>query len=174
MIGAGLSASRAFKTDGFAYLVTGPFYQYQSYDRNTNFFTPGHGGYFSPQAFHRAGWSLNAQTVPLKDWIARTNVALAHESVEEDAAPTNPLLAGPQPLIGGSSNSGLAGALDLSVARRVSRNVIFSANAAAIVSQAYEDVRVGLALTWVPGGRAGLVRSDLPTDPLNPGAWIQP
>lgn len=174
MIGAGLSAARAFKKDGFAYLVTGPFYQYQSYDRNTNFFTPGHGGYFSPQAFHRAGWSLNAQTDPLKDWIARTNLALAHESVEEDAAPTNPLLAGPQPLVGGGSSSGFASALDLSLARRVSRDVIFSANAAAIISQAYEDVRVGLALTWVPGGRAGLVRSDLPTDPFNPGAWIQP
>lgn len=174
MIGAGLSAARAFKSDGFAYLVTGPFYQYQSYDRNTNFFTPGHGGYFSPQAFHRAGWSLNAQTDPLKDWIARTNLALAHESVEEDAAPTNSLLAGPQPLIGGGNSSGFASALDLSIARRVSRNVIFSANAAAIVSQAYEDVRVGLALTWVPGGRDGLVRTDLPTDPFNPGAWIQP
>jgi len=174
MIGAGVSASRAFHTDGFAYLVTGPFYQYQSYDRNTNFFTDGHGGYFSPQAFHRAGWSLNAQTDPLKGWIARANLAVAHESVEEDAAPANPLLAAPQPLIGGSESSGLAGALDLSVARRVSRNVIFSANAAAIVSQAYEDVRVGFALTWVPGGRAGLVRGDLPTDPFNPGAWIQP
>lgn len=174
MIGAGLSASRAFGRDGFAYLVTGPFYQYQSYDRNTNFFAPGHGGYFSPQAFHRAGWSVNAQTDSLKDWIARANIALAHESVEEDAAPANPLLAAPQLLIGGSSSSGLAGALDLSLARRVTRSVIFSANAAAIVSQAYEDFRIGLALTWVPGGRAGLVRNDMPTDPFNPGAWIQP
>lgn len=174
MIGAGISGSRAFDTDGFAYLVTGPFYQYQAYDRNTNFYTPGHGGYFSPQAFHRAGWSLNAQTNPLKDWIARANLAVAHESVEEDTAPANPLLAAPQPFIGGSDSSGLAGAMDLSIARRVSRNVIFSANAAAIVSQAYEDVRVGIALTWVPGGRAGLVLGDLPTDPFNPGAWIQP
>jgi tetratricopeptide (TPR) repeat protein len=174
MIGGGLSASRAFDRDGFAYLVTGPFYQYQSYDRNTNFFTPGHGGYFSPQSFHRAGWSLNAQTEPLKDWIARANIAGAHESVEEDAAAASPLLPAPQPFIGGSNSSGLAGALDLSLARRVTRNVIFSANAAAIVSQAYEDVRVGFALTWAPGGRTGLVRGDLPTDPFNPGAWIQP
>ncbi|WP_291200937.1 cellulose synthase subunit BcsC-related outer membrane protein [Hyphomonas sp.] len=174
MFGAGLSASRTFDKDGFAYLVTGPFYQYQSYDRNTNFFTPAQGGYFSPQAFHRAGWSLNAQTDPLKDWIARANLAVAHESVEEDAAPANPLLAAPQPLIGGGDSSGLAGALDISVALRVSRNAIISANAAAIVSQAYEDVRIGFALTWAPGGRTGLVRGDLPTDPFNPGAWIQP
>jgi hypothetical protein len=174
MVGASFSISRAIDQDGFAYLVTGPFYQYQAYDRNTNFFTPGNGGYFSPQVFHRAGWSLNAQTDPLKDWIARANLAVAHEAAEQNAAPANPLLAGSQPLIGGSNNSGIAGALDLSVARRVSRNVIFSANVAAIVSQAYEDMRIGAGFTWVPGGRAGLVRADLPTDPFNPGAWIQP
>ncbi|MFN7163515.1 MAG: cellulose synthase subunit BcsC-related outer membrane protein [Hyphomonas sp.] len=174
MIGAGISASRAFQRDGFAYLVTGPFYQFQAYDANTNFFAPGHGGYFSPQAFHRAGWSVNAQTDPLKTWIAKANLALAHETVEEEPAPANPLLAGPQPLIGGGDSSGLAGALDLALARRLSRNVIFSANLSAIASQAYEDVRFGFALTWVPGGRTGLVRADLPADPFNPGAWIQP
>ncbi|MBI1400038.1 cellulose synthase subunit BcsC-related outer membrane protein [Hyphomonas sp.] len=174
MVGAGVSASRAFDKAGFAYLVTGPFYQYQAYDRNTNFFTPGHSGYFSPQSFHRAGWSLNAQTDPLKDWIARANLAAGYESIEEDAGPANPLLAAPQTLFGGSRSSGLAGALDFSLARRVSHNVIFSANAAAILSHAYEDVSIGFALTWVPGGRAGLVRGDLPADPFNPGAWIQP
>lgn len=174
MIAAGISASRAFERDGFAFLVTGPFYQYQAYDENTNFFTPGHGGYFSPQAFHRAGWSVNAQTDPLKNWIAKANLAVAHESVEEDPALTNPLLAGPQPFIGGRENSGIAGALDVAVARRVNTHVILSANASAIVSQAYEDVRFGVALTWFPGGRAGLMRMDLPTDPFNPRAWIQP
>ena len=174
VVSAGISASRSIRRDGFAYLVTGPFYQFQSYDRNTNFFTPGHGGYFSPQAFHRAGWSANAQTDPLKNWIAKADIALAHETVEEDPARTNPLLPGPQPLVGGSDSTGIAGALDLAIARRVNSDVIISANLSAIASEAYEDVRIGLALTWVPGGRAGLVRTDLPNDPFNSASWVQP
>tara|TARA_R110002072_G_scaffold128456_5_gene266133 strand:+ start:402 stop:2951 length:2550 start_codon:yes stop_codon:yes gene_type:complete len=174
MVSAGVAASRSIKRDGFAYLVTGPFYQFQSYDRNTNFFAPGHGGYFSPQSFHRAGWSANAQTDPLKSWIVKADVAVAHESVEEDPARVNPLLPGPQSLIGGSDSTGVAGVLDLAIARRVNSDVLISANFSAIASQAYDDVRVGVALTWVPGGRAGLVRTDLPTDPFNPGSWIQP
>ncbi|WP_430403254.1 cellulose synthase subunit BcsC-related outer membrane protein [Hyphomonas sp.] len=174
VVSAGISASRSIRRDGFAYIVTGPFYQFQSYDRNTNFFTPGHGGYFSPQAFHRAGWSANAQTDPLSPWIAKADIALAHETVEEDPARTNPLLPGLQPLIGGSETTGIAGALDLAIARRINTDVIISANLSAIASEAYEDVRIGVALTWVPGGRAGLVRTDLPNDPFNSASWIQP
>jgi len=174
MFAAGLSASRAVPRKGFAYLVTGPFYQFQSYDRNTNFFTDGHGGYFSPQTFHRVGWSANAQTEPLKGWIAKADIALAHESVEEDPALANLLVPGPQPLVGGSKSSGAAGALELAVARRVTTNVIISANLSAIASQAYEDFRIGIAFTWTPGGRDGLVRNDLPTDPFNPASWIRP
>lgn len=173
IVSVGISASRSIRSDGFAYIVTGPFYQFQSYDRNTNFFTPGHGGYFSPQAFHRAGWSANGQTDPLKNWIARADIALAHETVEADPARANPPLPGPQPRVGGSESTGISGALDLAIARRVNSDVIVSANLSAIASQAYEDVRIGLALTWVPGGRAGLVRTDLPYDPFNAATWVQ-
>lgn len=174
MVSAGISASRAIEVDGFAYLATGPFYQFQSYDRNTNFFVDGHAGYFSPQAFHRAGWSLNGQTSPLKDWMVKADAAIAYESVEEDAAPANPLWSGSQPVIGGGRNTGVAGSIGIAAARRVSRSVIFSADLSATASKAYEDFRLGLALTWVPRGRAGLVRGDLPADPFAPSTWIQP
>ncbi|MEH6489112.1 cellulose synthase subunit BcsC-related outer membrane protein [Hyphomonas oceanitis] len=170
----GVAANRNFARKGFAYLVSGLFYQFQSYDENTNFFTPGHGGYFSPQTFHRTGVSLNAQTNPMKHWILKADAAVAYESVSEDPVRANPLLRGTQPLIGGSDSSGLAGALDLSAARRIAPEIILSGNLSAIQSEAYEDVRVGLALTWVPGGRDGLVRNDLPQDPFNPTAWTQP
>lgn len=174
MISAGVSASRAIEQDGFAYLVTGPFYQFQSYDQNTNFFAPGHGGYFSPQSFHRAGWSANAQTDPLKDWIVKADAAVAFESAETDPAPVNPLLAGPQPFIGGGKSTGVATAFELAAARKVSSEVILSANLSAIASEAYEDFRVGVALTWTPGGRASVGRADLPSDPFNPGSWTRP
>ena len=174
MLGAGVSASRSIARDGFAYLVTGPFYQFQAYDRNTNFFTAGHGGYFSPQSFHRAGWSLNGQTDPLKKWIAKADLAVAYEAADEDPALANPLLPGPQAMIGGGESDGIAGAVDFAVARRVSADVIVSANVSAIKSKAYEDFRIGISFTWVPGGRDGLVRADLPSDPFNAASWVQP
>lgn len=174
MISAGLSASQSIAKDGFDYLVTGPFYQYQSYDRNTNFFSPGHGGYFSPQQFHRAGWSVNARTQPLKDWMVKLDGAVAFESVREDAAPQYPLLADQGIQIGGGKSSGVAGSLDVALARRLGREVIVSANLSATASKAFEDLRAGIGLVWVPGGRAALVPSDLATDPFSPGSWIRP
>lgn len=164
MVSAGLSASQAIARDGFDYLVTGPFYQFQSYDRNTNFFSAGHGGYFSPQRFHRAGWSVNARTNSLRDWIVKVDGAVAFESVREDAAPQ----------IGGGKSSGVAGSVDVAMARRLGREVIVSANLSATASKAFEDLRAGLGLVWVPGGRAALVPSDLATDPFSPGSWIRP
>ncbi|MBA4227289.1 MAG: hypothetical protein C0456_11720 [Hyphomonas sp.] len=174
MVSAGLSASQAIARDGFDYLVTGPFYQFQSYDRNTNFFSAGHGGYFSPQRFHRAGWSVNARTKSLRDWIVKVDGAVAFESVREDAAPQYPLFAGQGMQIGGGKSSGVAGSVDVAMARRLGREVIVSANLSATASKAFEDLRAGLGLVWVPGGRAALVPSDLATDPFSPGSWIRP
>ena len=174
MISAGLSASQTIAKEGFDYLVTGPFYQFQSYDRNTNFFSAGHGGYFSPQQFHRAGWSVNARTQPLQDWMLKLDGAVAFESAREDAAPQYPLLADQGGPIGGGKSSGVAGSLDVALARRLGREVIVSANLSATASKAFEDLRAGIGLVWVPGGRAALVPSDLATDPFSPGSWIRP
>ncbi|MFN4183653.1 MAG: cellulose synthase subunit BcsC-related outer membrane protein [Hyphomonas sp.] len=173
-ISAGLSASQAIAKDGFDYLVTGPFYQFQSYNRNTNFFSAGHSGYFSPQQFHRTGWSLNARTESLKDWIVKADAAVAIESVREDASVQFPLLPDQGAVIGGGHSSGIAGALDIALARRLGREVIISANLSATASKAFEDLRAGIGLVWVPGGRAALVPSDLATDPFSPGSWIRP
>lgn len=174
MVSAGVSASQAIAKDGFDYLVTGPFYQFQSYDRNTNFFTPGHGGYFSPQQFHRAGWSVNARTEPLKDWIVKADAALAYETVREDSAREFPLRADQGALIGGGRSTGVAGALDIALARRLGPEVILSANLSVTASKAFEDLRAGIGFVWVPGGRAALVPSDLATDPFSPASWIRP
>lgn len=174
MVSAGVSASQAIAKDGFDYLVTGPFYQFQSHDRNTNFFTPGHGGYFSPQQFHRAGWSVNARTEPLKDWIVKADGAVAYETVREDSAREFPLRADQGALVGGGRSSGVAGALDLALARRLGSEVILSANLSVTASKAFEDLRAGIGFVWVPGGRAGLVPSDLATDPFSPASWTRP
>ncbi|PKP80319.1 MAG: hypothetical protein CVT79_15820 [Alphaproteobacteria bacterium HGW-Alphaproteobacteria-18] len=174
MMSAGLSASQTIAADGFDYLVTGPFYQFQSYDRNTNFFSIGHGGYFSPQQFHRAGWSVNARTQALKDWIVKADGAVAFESVREDASVEFPLQSDQGARIGGGHSSGIAGALDLALVRRLGPEVIVSANLSATASKAFEDLRGGIGFVWVPGGRAALVPSDLATDPFSPGSWIRP
>ncbi len=43
------SVSRVFKPRGFEYISIGPAVSYEQYDNNQNFFTYGHGGYFSPE-----------------------------------------------------------------------------------------------------------------------------
>lgn len=174
MIAGGVSLSQAIAKDGFDYLVTGPFYQFQSYDRNTNFYSAGHGGYFSPQKFHRTGWSVNARTEPLKDWIIKADGAVAFESIREDASRQFPLSDQQGMWIGGGKNSGAAASLDFAMARRLGREVIMSANLSATASEAFKDLRVGVGLIWVPGGRAKTIPTDLATDPFSPASWIRP
>lgn len=174
MIAVGASLSQTIAKDGFDYLVTGPFYQFQSYDRNTNFYSAGHGGYFSPQKFHRAGWSVNARTEPLKDWIIKADGAVAFESIREDASWQFPLSDQQGTWIGGGKNSGAAASLDFAMARRLGQEVIMSANLSATASEAFKDLRVGVGLIWVPGGRAKTIPKDLATDPFSPASWIRP
>lgn len=174
MVMAGISASQAIAQEGFEYLVTGPFYQYQDYDRNSNFFSAGHGGYFSPQAFHRAGWSVNARTEPLKDWIVKADGAVAYETVREDGAFQFPLSADRGAFIQGGRSTGVAASADIALARRLGPEVMLTANLSATASAAFEDLRAGFGLVWVPGGRAALVPSDLATDPFSPASWSRP
>lgn len=53
--GANLSFGKNFTIDEKREIDFGMFYVLQHYRRNSNFFTFGHGGYFSPQIFHMIG-----------------------------------------------------------------------------------------------------------------------
>lgn len=162
-----LHASRNVPLEAFSYFSTGPFVEVDSYDRNLNAYTPGYGGYFSPQKFTRVGWSLNFLTRELEKTLVQGDMSIAHESIEQD-----PLYG-----VGGnqmrSKSSALAGALNVSAGRMLNDKWILVGHVAGISSKTFEDVQLGIALTYIPGGRKGLIRQDLTPDPFAQDLWTR-
>ncbi len=168
---AQLGLPKNFKAKGFDYLAAGPFYQFDSYDRNTNFHTVGHGGYFSPQSFHRAGLSVNLQTEEARDWMARADLAVAYEDITTDSALVLPLSGPIGPRFAAGKDSGVGVALQGQVARRVTNQITVSASTSVVASSAYDDVRIGVALRYTPGGRSSVLSRDLRPDLFNRDIW---
>lgn len=160
-----LGLTRDIRLDGFSYLNTGPFFQYQTYDHNLNANTAGYGGYFSPQVFTQSGWSLNFMTDELQDSLYRGDISASYQRIEEDplyfASPANV----------GSNSSAISGSIDLAAGFRVTGRWIVSAHISGVSSNAFNDVQAGFALKYTPDGRAGLVRSDLEPDPFANDLW---
>jgi hypothetical protein len=76
----------------FEHALVGPIFVYSSYKRNTNFFTYGHGGYFSPQLFALIGlfWDLK-KNFDNRDSMVKITGNLGLLTFKEDAAPKYPL-----------------------------------------------------------------------------------
>ena len=155
-----IGGAQTLDAPGFDYIATGPFYQFDSYARNTNFETRGHGGYFSPQEFHRAGWSLNLQTAEMQDWMLRLDGSLAYEMTRQSSAPVLPLQNPLGAQFASSASSSVAGAVRAEAAYRVSANWTVGGWAAANASTAYSDVQLGLSLRFTPEGRRSVVSGD--------------
>lgn len=161
---AGISAVKSFKADHHAYLSAGPFYQFQAFDKNTNFHNPEHGGYFSPQSYHRAGVGVFGQTDDLQTWMVRYELAGAVEVAKTDDAAIRPRTAPNGPVFNGSSDTMLAGSARFEIARKISDEWTLTAGASAIASSAFNEVQAGVALKFVPGGKARVSTRDLTPD----------
>lgn len=159
-----IGAVKSFAAEGHAYLSAGPFYQFQAFDQNTNFHSPEHGGYFSPQSYHRIGAGLYGQTEDLKKWMLRYQVSGAVEHTEVDAAPILPRSGPEVAVFQGSSNTALAGAARIEFSRQLSNHWTLSAGATAIASTAFNEAEIGVALKYVPGGKARVSMRDLAPD----------
>lgn len=155
-----VSLTRSFSASHHDYLSAGPFYQFQAFDQNTNFHTPEHGGYFSPQSYHRVGMGVYGQTEDLKSWMLRYEAAAAIETTETDSAPVRPLTDPGGAQFGGGSQTNLAGSGRIEFARKLNANWTFSAGASAIASNAFNEVQAGLALKFVPGRKARVSTRD--------------
>ncbi|WP_230769853.1 cellulose biosynthesis protein BcsC [Sphingomonas sp. Leaf4] len=75
--------------DGSSTFTGGVNINWQAFDNNQNFFTFGHGGYFSPQSFLSMSLPLR-YTYSDNRWEARLGGAPGYQSFEQDRAPIYP------------------------------------------------------------------------------------
>lgn len=160
----GVSAVKTFTPQSHDYLSAGPFYQYQTSDKNSNFHSPEHGGYFSPQSYHRAGIGVYGQTRDAKDWVLRYEASGAIESSKTDAAPVRPLTNPSGNVFDGGTETNLAGTAKIEYGRKLNAQWTLTAGASAIASTAFNEVQLGISLKYVPGGKASVTTRDFSAD----------
>lgn len=77
--------------ESLEYMQLGAIGIYDSYDKNENLFTYGHGGYFSPQSFFMAGVFTEFGDHVSKDFYYKAKVGLGFETYSVDDAKKFPL-----------------------------------------------------------------------------------
>ncbi|GAB6065484.1 hypothetical protein JCM9492_05760 [Aquifex pyrophilus] len=70
--------------EGYEHFIVGPMLFYQAFDKNTNFYTFGHGGYFSPQRFLLVGIFGDIRKKFSKDTVGRLSGTIGFLSFEEE------------------------------------------------------------------------------------------
>jgi tetratricopeptide (TPR) repeat protein len=69
------------------YLSYGLFFSTEHFERNTDFFTFGHGGYFSPNVFYISGPFLQYKTGPCRDYWFDGQISLGYMYYKTEDAP---------------------------------------------------------------------------------------
>jgi hypothetical protein len=146
-VSANLSASYSLEMGGFDYLRVGPFYGFDAYDKNENFFTPGAGGYYSPQASHSLGAFADFLTSQGKSWLLGGRIGGSWQYARQSGEATETQLGTDATLRGGVL---------------LGHGVILGAFGRVTVSPSGRDKAAGLTLTMPLSGREGVFSADLP------------
>ncbi len=80
-----LSASYDLKLRGFDYFSVGPALHYLAYRRNENFYSPGQGGYYSPQSSESAGLALQLLSAEGQSWQWQGNLETGWNYARQDS-----------------------------------------------------------------------------------------
>ncbi len=161
--GIGLSKSIKETGENLEYLRVGPWMQLSGYDQNLSFYTPGHGGYFSPQDFFLGAGSVDAMTVEGEKWLARGRLSLGYYNQDSDAAPLFPGEGGDQPFYEGSSEGGLFFQAEAEGAVALSKFWLLGMSLGYAQAADYDGWDAGVWMRYVPGEgiQKGLVQEDL-------------
>lgn len=151
---------------------------YRSYDYNSNFYTYGHGGYYSPQQLIGIGPRLRLQMLS-SNYAWRLDASLTSYRAQTDSVERFPLLTaaevGADPdgvralSFAGSDNSGLSGRVNFNNIWRLSAHwrLAFSANYAR--AQEYREWWAGLELRYHFGAPGALLADDFIDEKLHQG-----
>lgn len=158
---AEIAAGYDLRLKGFAYAALGIGASWERYERNLGHFTLGHGGYFSPQRYRKAGASFDFSTEENKPWMVRGRASAARVQKGEDPAPFFPLAPDGR-FYDGSSGGGHEAAVQVSAARAVGRYVQVGVAYSRGVSPQYNENLAMLHVRVLFEPRANVASFDLP------------
>lgn len=150
---------------GLGYVLPLPEFDYavvslaasgDKYQNNLSQFTPGHGGYFSPQRYWRIGPNFDFMTQENRTVMLRGRLALGRTGKREDATPFLPLA--------GNSGTGVAREIEVSGVWQVNERIQAGGWLSTRHSQQYDDRAALFFIRFLLEPRRSVLSSDLPNN----------
>lgn len=171
LVGTGVAANErraldaGFRRDlglpGFAYSSLGLAAGYDAYERNLSHYTAGHGGYFSPQSYRKAGVAFDFMTEEGGSWLVRGRASAARTWKREEASPYFPLEPDGRDYAG-SSARGHEASVRVSAVAMVAPRVQVGLSLGRGISPQWSEKFAFLEVRLLFEPRRGVVSADLP------------
>jgi len=159
-IGGNIGLMRSLTVPGFDYLSFGPNLTLDHYDENLDFFTPGNGGYFSPQFFALGAVVAAFQTKEARDFILRGVLLAGGEVIRRDDGFDNPFDRSSERLPSVDS-SGPVGTFRFEGAYRLSSHWSIVGDFGSAFTDDFTEYRAGIALRYNFGARRAMTSADI-------------
>lgn len=156
-----LAVGRDLGLAGFAYSAASAYLGHESYRRNLSGYTLGHGGYFSPQRYARAGASFDFMTEEDRRWLVRGRVSGGWFSKREDETPVLPLAPDGR-FYGGGDSRGREASIRLAAVLQATPYFQVGAMAGRSISPSYAENIGRLEVRVLFEPRRSVVAADLP------------
>ena len=154
--------NRNLGLSGFDYFAAGITAAYDHYQRNLSQFTPGHGGYFSPQSFLQLKANLDFLTKENRTTMIKGHLDAGRVYKRESMTPIIPLSGysenGDYP---GSKEWGWAYTVELEGAIQVSKHLQLGTQISYRAAPQYDETAAVLFLRVLFDGRSSVLSSDL-------------
>ncbi len=130
-------------------LSYGLFFTANKFERNTNFFTFGHGGYYSPKLFFMAGPLLSFRTERCSPYWAEADISMGYLTARTESAPYYPVNRAIAGNYVGNSSSGFGYRIKLNSFKLVKPKWAVGAFMDVNKSSDYTEWSLGVALRYL-------------------------
>lgn len=155
-----IAVAKEMNIEGFEYFTFGPALSYETYQNNQNFFTYGHGGYFSPEYIVQGVLGINVLTTEGQEWIVAGSASAGLQNNEQSSAPYFPNNPDGRTYPGSSSTTGVA-LIEAEGAYLINPNWLIGGSLAYTVTADYNEGWATIYLRYIFEPRNGLLRTDL-------------
>jgi len=157
---ATVALAKEISYEGFEYITIGPAFSVETYANNQNFFTYGHGGYFSPSYIAQGLLGANFLTREGTNWIAQGSIGVGYQTNEQASAPLFPLDPDGRTYPGTESSTGIF-ISSLDVALMLSPEWVVGSSMGYNITADYNEGFASIYLRYLFEPRPGLLRDDL-------------
>ncbi len=160
-ITADISIGQSLKNVCIGNLSYGVFSILKHFDRNTNYYTFGHGGYFSPQLFWASGPFVHLKTNEGKRWLSDFSGSVTYLNYYEKKAAFYPLSSSLKGNYPSDHSSKLGFSIKFSTGYLLTSRLMTSINFGMDQSTDFTQYGIGISITFFLHPRKGLFANDL-------------